>query len=77
MCCEFDYSKLRGKIIEKYGTQLDFAKALNIPYQKVSKTLNSKRAMDQTEIAQWAVLLGICVSDYGTYFFTTQVHERE
>lgn len=77
MCCSFDYGKLRGRIIEKFGSQNAFANAVNTPYQKVSQTLNSKRAMNQREISQWADALDIPVDSYGEYFFKIEVRDSE
>ena len=37
-----DYSKLNGAIIEKYGTQYNFAKAMNLSERSISLKLNGK-----------------------------------
>ena len=38
---EFNFSKLRGRIVEKFGKQEDFAKAVGISYVSLSKRLNN------------------------------------
>ena len=38
----FDFSKLSGKIVEKYGTQYNFAKAMGISEHSLSNKLNNK-----------------------------------
>ena len=37
----YDYSKLEGKIIEKFGTRERFAKALGITTKTISEKLNN------------------------------------
>lgn len=38
----FDYSKLRGRIVEKFGTQVNFAKAIKLSERTLSLKLNGK-----------------------------------
>lgn len=77
MCCTFDYSKLIGRIIEKYKTRDAFAKKLGIQPSTLSNYLGNKRALKQDMITQWAKLLDIPVGEYSTYFFNIEVHEGE
>lgn len=65
----YDYSKLLGRITEKYGTQSSFAAAMKLSERTLSLKLNSKIAFKQTEILKSCQLLGICVDDIPTYFF--------
>ena len=46
----FDYSKLRGKIVEKYGNQGEFAKAMNWSERTLSNKMKGKIAWKQTDI---------------------------
>ena len=66
---EFDYSKLKGRIIEKYGTQGRFAEALGVNQNAVSKKLNGKTSFDKKEILIWSALLDIRTDEIGVYFF--------
>jgi hypothetical protein len=66
---KFDYSKLRGKIVEVYGSQRKFAKALGISHEAVSKKLNGKIPFQQKEMVTIANLLDFPVSDMDRYFF--------
>lgn len=66
----FEYRKLRGKIIEKYGTIGAFSKELGMTINIVSQKLNCKTKISQAEIIKWAELLDIDKSDIGIYFFT-------
>lgn len=62
--------KLRGRIIEKFGTQGAFAKALGIEANTLSYKLNERRVLTRPEIATWCKLLGISEEEIGSYFFT-------
>ena len=63
------YLKLRGRIIEKFGTQEAFGKALNVSIQTVCAKLNGRSAFSQDDIIKWCELLDISASEVGDYFF--------
>lgn len=65
----FQYSKLRGKIVEKFGSQKEFAKALNTSEVSVSNKMNGKTAFTYRDIEKWRDLLDIESVDVGVYFF--------
>lgn len=67
-----NYSKLRGRIVEKYGNASNFAKALGKTPQTVSNKLNGNIGIPPKEIQQWSELLDIAQGDIGYYFFTTK-----
>lgn len=73
----FDYSKLRGKIREVFGTQEEFAKAMNISAGTVSDKLNNKRDWTQKEIDTIVNLLNIPKDRIPIYFFTEKVQLLE
>lgn len=64
-----NYRKLKGRIIEKYGTMSAFADAIGESKQCVSRLIRLKRLSTLT-ISKWAKALDICVEDIGPYFFT-------
>lgn len=64
------YNKLRGRIIELFGSQEKFAKELGISRVSVSKKMNGKSGFSQKDIIKWAKLLKIDSKNYDTYFFT-------
>jgi len=72
----FDTSKLRGRIIEKFGSQASFAEYMKLCPATVSQVLNGKMYLDQNEIEEWANSLDISAFDYGIYFFERKVHEK-
>ena len=68
-----DYSKLRGKIIEKYQTQGNFANEINLSERSLSLKLNGIIDWKQTEIVKAVDLLGIPMQEIDQYFFKTKV----
>ena len=69
----FDYSKLRGRIVEKYGSQIEFAKAMNWSERTLSKKINGKISWKQTDICTAIKLLGLSENDIQEYFFVIKV----
>lgn len=70
---KFDYSKLRGRIVEKFGTQIDFSKAVRMSERTLSLKLNGKRFFTQDEIALVTDILDIPENEIPLYFFTPKV----
>lgn len=66
----FDYSKLRGRIVEKCGTQAAFATEIGISDVAISTKLNGHTYFKQTEIAKAINVLDIAPGDVTSYFFT-------
>lgn len=66
----YSYNKLKGKIVELYGTQGNLAKKIGISKNSMSKKLTGKTEFSQSDIEKWAELLEIEKRDYGEYFFT-------
>lgn len=69
----FNYSKLRGRIIEMYGSQRSFAKAMNVSERTLSLKMSGKRTWKQSEICLAVKLLGISDDAIKDYFFTIEV----
>lgn len=70
---EFDFSKLLGRIIEKFGTRSAFATALEVADSALSNRLNNKTYFDPDEICRACDLLDLAPSDIPVYFFTVKV----
>lgn len=64
-----DYSKLRGAIREKFGTQRAFACALGMSEASLSAKLNGRTEWQTDEIAKACQLLGIPLEMAHEYFF--------
>lgn len=73
----FDTSKLRGRIIEKFGSQNAFAEASHNSISFISQYLNSKTYLDQKTIDKWVQLLDIPENEIDVYFFKKKVHDTE
>ena len=65
----YDYSKLEGRIVEKFSTRENFAKSLGVTTKSISEKLNNKTIWKQPEIEKSCDLLGIDKSEIGLYFF--------
>lgn len=70
---QFDYSKLRGRIIEVCGSQAAFAKLMNMSERTLSLKLSCKRAWKQPEICQALEVLKLSKDDIKEFFFETKV----
>jgi plasmid maintenance system antidote protein VapI len=69
----FDYSKLRGRIREVFGTQDRFAEAMGRSDTSISQKLNNKSEWTQKEINRAVEVLGIDDVDVSAYFFAQKV----
>lgn len=69
----FDYSLLMGRIIEKYGTQYNFAREMGISERSISLKLNNKVPWKDAEIYKASNLLEIVPEEISRYFFAEKV----
>lgn len=69
----YDYNKLVGRIIEKYGTRAAFASAMNMSERTLSTKLTGKRGWKQKDISNACKLLNIDQKDIPAHFFTLKV----
>ena len=65
----FDYSKLRGRIKERMGTQENFATALGMSSVALSNKLLHKSEFTQEEITRSCEVLDIPLQEVPAYFF--------
>lgn len=70
---EMDYSKLRGRIRERFGTEQAFAEAMEKTISQMSLLLNGKAVWRQVDIKKACDILGIADDDIGQYFFAEKV----
>jgi transcriptional regulator with XRE-family HTH domain len=68
---KFNYSKLIGRIIEKFGTRKAFAEACGFSENTISQKLSGKMAITTQDIVKWSSpeLLDIATTDIPEYFF--------
>jgi hypothetical protein len=70
---EFDFSKLRGRIKEKFGSEAKFADAMDLSTSGLSGRLNNNVPWRTEEIPRACELLDIPAADIALYFFTPKV----
>ena len=71
----FDYSKLSGRIKEKFGSQKVFSDALGISETALSNKMNGIYYFTQAEIEKSIALLGLEQGSVTDYFFTRKVEK--
>lgn len=71
----YDFSMLRGRIIEMYGSYAAFCDAVNMPRAALSGRLNNKVAFKPDDIILFCSqkVLDIPATEIGKYFFTVKV----
>ena len=65
----YNYAKLLGRIVEKVGTQSNFADRMELSERSISLKLNGKVGWKQSEIAKACEVLAIEDHEIPTYFF--------
>ena len=66
---EFDYSKLRGRIVEKYRSQRELSKAIGVSEKTLSNKINNIIFFKQDDIMLICGRLEIPVNEISDYFF--------
>lgn len=69
----FNYSKLKGRIIEKYGTQRNFAREMNLSEKTLSSKLKNITSWKNDDISRACDLLEIPMEEIPVYFFEVKV----
>mgnify|MGYP002528662740 CR=1 FL=1 len=70
-------AKLRGRIVEVFGTIEAFSEKAECSRALISSYLNHRSYLNQTTILKWARLLRIKDAEIPTYFFSVEVDETE
>ena len=65
----FDYSKLRGRIVEKYGTMAAFAETVGVSEVALSRKMNNKSPITRAEIIDWSKALDVSLDEIGAFYF--------
>ena len=71
------YAKLRGRIVEKFGSQSAFATAMEWREALLSAKLNNKSEWSFAEVMKACDLLEIPQSEAYLYFFCAESFENE
>lgn len=69
----FNLSKLRGRIVEKFGVQSAFAEKMGMSESTLSFKLSNKSYFTADEVYRACSLLDIELGDVKDYFFTVAV----
>lgn len=71
----FDYRKLRGRIVEKFGSVKAFAEAYGISLNSMSRKLNGKTTITTADIVKMSApdFLDIASNEVHEYFFVKKV----
>jgi Helix-turn-helix. len=70
----YTYNKLRGRIVELYGTQGNFAQKLGVSKNSVSRKMNCQTEFSQADIIKWSILLNVHKDEYGEYFLPKKLN---
>ena len=73
----FDFSKLRGRIKEMFGTQTAFANEIPMNDATLSNKLNNNVEFSPKEIIKSCILLNIEFEKIPIYFFTLKIQKTE
>ena len=71
------YNRLRGRIIEKYGSQAEFSEVLGITKTAMSLKMGGKRGFSQQDIVKWCELLDIDFDEIGYFFFEGKIEKKK
>lgn len=71
-----NYNKLRGRIVEMFGSQKRFSDKITLSEQSITAKLNGRSDFSQEDILRWSNALNIDKSEIGTYFFETKLSKR-
>ena len=69
----FDYSKLKGRIVEIFNTQEAFADAMGVSVTAINQRLNGSVEWKTPQIVKACELLGIPLEDAHLYFFVEKI----
>ena len=69
----FNYRKLKGRIVEICGSQIEFAKAMRLSERTISLKMQGKIQWRQNEIMDALRVLKLTPNDVQEYFFDIEV----
>lgn len=73
---EYNYSKLRGKIIEKFGSITAFCQEVELSEPSIHSKLKHRTEFTQSQIIKSCILLDIQLKDMFKYFFDFEVKKN-
>ncbi|MGF3075695.1 DUF739 family protein [Facklamia sp. P12945] len=73
----FDYSKLKGRIKEKFNTYKNLTPLIDMSESTLSRKLNGKGYFDSQEIIDLSEALSIPDEERDQYFFNVKVRKTK
>lgn len=73
----YNFAKLRGKIVEVFGSQEKFARAIGMAPRTVNAKLNNEVPFKTPDIEKSLGVLGIARRDIPVYFFEVETRKSE
>lgn len=73
---QFDFSKLRGRIVEKHRTIGNFSTIVGIPRGQLSAKICGHTGFTFTDVYRICQSLDIPSEEIGVYFFTPKVEQE-
>lgn len=67
------FAKLRGRIVEIYGSQARFSQAIGVSEVTVINKLKGTRSFSMDDIVNWSDALKITKENVGDYFFADKL----
>ena len=77
MNCDYNYSKLKGKIRELEMTLNEYAEYIGVTGQTLNKRFKNQRPFTQPEIAKTMQLFDEPVNNIHLYFFTKKLRKTK
>lgn len=71
------FRKLRGRIVEKFGSIRKFANVINITAASIYNKLAAKTEFSRVDILNWSRVLEIPIDSIGEFFFTDDVEKSQ
>lgn len=68
-----DAQKLKGRIVEKCGSQRAFAEKIGVTEQTITNKITGKSQFDLNDVVTWCNALEIPKADVCDYFFANQL----
>lgn len=62
--------KLKGRIVELFGSQRAFSDKIGLTEQSITAKLNGRSQFSQADIVKWCTALEIEKDEVADYFFT-------
>ena len=72
----YDYSKLKGRIVEILGTQKNFAKEMELSNTSIISKMSGRIDFTQSEIKKASKILAITIDEIPEYFFKEKVQKN-